>query len=57
MNRQELAEKFNEQLKIEDYSIQTIRNYSSAINLFLEYIKKIKQVTNTYQETDTSLQS
>lgn len=48
MNKQELVEKFNKQLKIEDYSIQTIRNYSSAINLFLEYIKniKIKQVAN-----------
>ena len=38
MNKQEIIIKFKKQLKIENYSEQTIRNYLSALKLFLEYI-------------------
>ena len=37
MKKQEIIEKFHEKLKIENYSEQTIRNYLSALKLFLEY--------------------
>jgi len=48
MNKQEILEKFHKQINIENYSDQTIRNYSSALKLFLEYIEnlKITQVTD-----------
>ena len=48
MNKQEVLKKFIKQLVIENYSEQTIRNYTSALKLFLEYIKnlKAKKVTN-----------
>jgi len=42
MNKQEVLENFNKQLSIENYSVQTIRNYSSALKLFLGYIKNLK---------------
>jgi site-specific recombinase XerD len=41
MNKQQIIDKFNEQLQIENYSEQTIRNYLSALKLFLEYISKL----------------
>ncbi|MEJ2196488.1 MAG: tyrosine-type recombinase/integrase [Ignavibacteriaceae bacterium] len=46
MNKQEVLDKFNKQLNIENYSIQTIRNYVSALKLFLEYYSysSMKQV-------------
>lgn len=48
MKKQELIEKFYKQLRIENYSEQTVKNYSSALKLFLEYVKKqkIEQVTD-----------
>jgi len=48
MNKQEVLKKFIKQLIIENYSEQTIRNYTSALKLFLKYIKnlKAKKVTN-----------
>ncbi|MCA9747683.1 MAG: site-specific integrase [Romboutsia sp.] len=48
MKKQEIIEKFYEKLRIENYSEQTIRNYLSALKLFLEYINKfrLKDVTD-----------
>ncbi len=48
MNKQEIIEKFRQKLIIENYSRQTINNYVSAINLFLDFIAKlnVKKVTN-----------
>lgn len=48
MKRQEIVEKFNKQIRIENYSEQTIKNYLSALKLFLEYVErlKVKQVTD-----------
>lgn len=48
MKKQEVIEIFNKQLIIENYSEQTIRNYLSALKLFLEYISKLqlKDVTD-----------
>ncbi|MCH7771053.1 MAG: site-specific integrase [Bacteroidetes bacterium] len=48
MKKQEITEKFHKQIKIENYSEQTIKNYSSALKLFLEYIEnlKLEQVTD-----------
>lgn len=48
MKKQELLEQSPKKLEIENYSRQTIRNYSSALNLFLEYVNenKIKKVTD-----------
>lgn len=42
MKKQEIIEKFQTHLKIENYSEQTIRNYLSAVKLFLEYVKKLQ---------------
>jgi len=48
MKKQEILEKFSKQIRIENYSEQTIKNYLSALNLFLEYIQNlnIKEVTD-----------
>ena len=48
MKKQEIIDKFNKQLVIENYSPQTIRNYLSALKLFLEWIEKldVKKVTD-----------
>ena len=43
MDKQEVLKKFNKQLIIENYSEQTIRNYTSALKLFLVYIKNLKR--------------
>jgi site-specific recombinase XerD len=47
MKRQEIIDKFNKQLNIENYSSQTIKNYLSALKLFLEWIENsnVKKVT------------
>jgi site-specific recombinase XerD len=42
MKKQEIIEKFQKKLIIENYSGQTIRNYLSALKLFLEYIEKLQ---------------
>jgi uncharacterized protein YaaR (DUF327 family) len=42
MKRQEIIDKFNKQLSIENYSSQTIKNYLSAVKLFLESIENSK---------------
>ncbi len=48
MKKQEIIEQFNKQLIIENYSNQTVKNYLSALKLFLEWIEntKIKKVTD-----------
>ena len=48
MKKQEILEKFSKQIRIENYSEQTIKNYLSALNLFLKYIQNlnIKEVTD-----------
>jgi site-specific recombinase XerD len=53
MNKQQILEKFNKQLQIENYSKQTVRNYLSALKLFLEYISKI----NTKKVSDDDIQN
>ena len=47
MKRQEIIDKFTKQLSIENYSEQTIKNYLSALKLFLDWIgnSKVKKVT------------
>ena len=42
MKKQELIQRFNKQLVIENYSNQTIKSYSSALKLFLEYVEKLR---------------
>ncbi len=42
MKRQEIIEKFNKQICIENYSDQTIKNYLSVLKLFLEWVEKSK---------------
>lgn len=39
MKKQEVLDKFTRQLKIEKYSKQTIKSYSSALNMFLDWVK------------------
>ena len=48
MKKQEVLDKFSRQLKIENYSNQTIRSYSSSLNLFLEWVisNKFEKVTS-----------
>ncbi len=48
MNKQEILDKFNKQLKIKNFSEQTIKNYLSALKLFLKYVKNlnIKKITD-----------
>jgi site-specific recombinase XerD len=53
MNKQQIIDKFNEQLQIENYSEQTIRNYLSALKLFLEYISKL----NTEKVSDDDIKN
>jgi len=42
MKKQEIIEEFEKKLRIENYSEQTIRNYLSALKLFLDFIEKLK---------------
>jgi site-specific recombinase XerD len=42
MKKQETIEKFVKQLEIENYAQQTVKSYSSALNLFLEYMENLK---------------
>jgi integrase/recombinase XerD len=53
MKRQEIIDKFNKQLNIENYSDQTIKNYLSALKLFLNWIEK----TKTKKVTDEEIQN
>ncbi len=53
MNKQQILEKFNKQLQIENYSKQTVRNYLSTPKLFLEFISKI----NTKKVSDDDIQN
>jgi site-specific recombinase XerD len=48
MRKQEIINKFQDKLTIENYSRQTIKNYVSSLKLFLEYISKlnVKEVTD-----------
>ncbi len=49
MQKQEIIEKFHKKLKIENYSEQTIKNYLSALKLFLEWVEnsKVEKVTDS----------
>ena len=42
MKKQELIQRFNKQLVIENYSSQTIKSYSSALKQFLEFVEKLR---------------
>ncbi len=53
MRKQEIVEKFNQQIRIENYSEQTIKNYLSALKLFLEYVERL----NVKQVTDKEIQN
>ena len=48
MKRQEIIDKFNKRINIENYSEQTIRNYLSVLKLFLIWVEKtkVKNVSN-----------
>ena len=52
MRKQEIIKKFHDKLIVENYSEQTIRNYVSALKLFLEYISKL----NVKEVTDNEIQ-
>ncbi|MCH7974005.1 MAG: site-specific integrase [Bacteroidetes bacterium] len=41
MKKQEIIQRFNKQLVVENYSSQTIKSYSSGIKLFLEFVEKL----------------
>lgn len=43
MKKQEILDRFQKQIAIENYSEQTQRTYFSALKLFLEYVEKIKK--------------
>jgi len=38
MKKQEIMDKAIQQLRIENYSEATVKNYSSALKLFLQYV-------------------
>ncbi len=42
MKKQEIINRFIRQLEIENYSTQTVKNYTSAINGFLAYLESVK---------------
>ncbi len=48
MKKQEIIDSFNKKMVIENYSNQTIKNYLSALKLFLEWIEnlKVEKITN-----------
>ena len=51
MKKQEILSEYNKYLKIENYSEQTVRSYSSALNLFLEWVSK----SNLDKVTDNAI--
>ncbi len=53
MRKQEIIKNFQDKLIIENYSEQTIKNYVSALKLFLEYISKL----NVQEVTDKEIQN
>jgi len=55
MKKQEIIEKFQKKLIIENYSGQTIRNYLSALKLFLEYIENLQLMGVTDNEIQNYL--
>jgi len=52
MKKQEIIERFHKHLVIEDYSKQTIKSYSSALKLFLEFV----EILNLDQVTEKEIQ-
>ena len=52
MKKQEIIERFYKNLVIEDYSKQTIKSYSSALKLFLEFV----EILNLDQITEKEIQ-
>ncbi len=53
MRKQEIIKNFQDKLIIENYSEQTVKNYVSALKLFLEYISKL----NVQEVTDKEIQN
>ncbi len=41
MNKQEVLEKIDKHIRSENYSVQTIKIYFSALKLFLEFAEKL----------------
>ena len=52
MKKQAIIKRFYKHLVIEDYSKQTIKSYSSALKLFLEYV----EILNLDQVTEKEIQ-
>jgi len=52
MKKQEIIERFYKHLIIEDYSKQTIKSYSSALKLFIEFV----EILNLDQVTEKEIQ-
>ncbi len=48
MKKQEVIKRYKQKLEIENYSLQTIKSYLSALNLFLDFIveAKVKKITD-----------
>ena len=42
MKKQDIIETFSQKLIIENYSEQTVKNYLSALKLFLEWVENLK---------------
>jgi len=42
MKKQDITDKFNKQLIIENYSTQIIKNYLSALKIFLDWVENSK---------------
>ncbi|MBI9073533.1 MAG: site-specific integrase [Melioribacteraceae bacterium] len=55
MKKQDIIESFNKKLVIENYSDQTIKNYLSALKLFLEWIEKLMVEKVTEKEIEEYL--
>ena len=55
MKKQEIVERFNKQLVIENYSRQTIKSYSPALKLFLEIVETLRIDKITEKEIHMTL--
>ncbi|MBI9073362.1 MAG: site-specific integrase [Melioribacteraceae bacterium] len=55
MKKQDIIESFNKKLVIENYSDQTIKNYLSALKLFLEWVEKLTVAKVTEKEIEEYL--
>ena len=55
MKKQEIIDSFNKKMTIENYSNQTIKNYLSALKLFLEWIENLNVEKITEKEIENYL--